>query len=140
MKTIIRNTRCDTTTAKLIGEARYGKTPEDSFTEYLYRTKSGKYFIHAKGGALSRCAGRDATGKPIPGETIDIVTAKTAADWIMDNIGPVEDYYLARDEGEREWATIKIPLSTKKTIEALKESTGKTVGQIVSEAIASYMA
>lgn len=133
MKKVVKKTLCDTDTAEQIGEARY-----EAFTEYLYRTKSGKYFIHGVGGADSRYASRDADGNPIPGEDIYLLTNPAAADWIMDNYGPTDAYYAVIFGAQKEWATIKIPAATKKQIDEIAEKSGITLGELISAAIASY--
>lgn len=55
MKKYINGSRYDTSTARLIGRDGYS-TPNDFsyWRERLYRTKSGKYFIHGEGGPNSK--------------------------------------------------------------------------------------
>lgn len=138
MKKVIKKVLCDTDTAECLGEARYGRTPEDSFTEYLYRTKSGKYFVYAKGGCLSRYAGRDEDGKPIEGEDMYLLTNPAAADWIMDNYGPTESYYAALNGLKKEWAKISVAASTKQRIDELCKREDLTVSELISKALDAY--
>ena len=54
MKKVIKGAVCDTDTAEEIGEARC-----QGFIDCLYRTKSGKYFIHGVGDASRLCKRRE---------------------------------------------------------------------------------
>lgn len=133
MKKIIKQTLCDTATAEEIGEARF-----ENFTEFLYRTKSGKYFIHGVGDASSRYASRDEDGNPIPGEDIVLLTNSAAADWIMDHYGPVDSYYRAKKGAKKEWATIRITAAAKEQIDELTEGKGMTISELISDALEAY--
>lgn len=133
MKKIIKQTLCDTATAEEIGEARF-----ENFTEFLYRTKSGKYFIHGVGDASSRYASRDEDGNPIPGEDIVLLTNSAAADWIMDHYGPVDSYYRAKKGAKKEWATIRITAAAKEQIDELTEGKGMTISELISDALEVY--
>lgn len=133
MKKVIKQTLCDTATAEEIGEARFG-----SFTEYLYRTKSGKYFIHGTGDASSRYSSRDEDGNPIPGEDIILLTNPAAADWIMDNYGPVDSYYAAKSGAKKDWTKISVASSTKAMIDELRKGTDLTVNELINEALEAY--
>ncbi len=133
LKKVIKQTLCDTATAEQIGEARF-----ENFTEHLYRTKSGKYFIHGVGGASSRYASRDEDGNPIPGEDIILLTNPAAADWIMDVYGPVGSYYAAKNGAKKDWTKISVASSTKAMIDELRKGTGMTVNELINEALEAY--
>lgn len=100
MKRTIKGTLCDTSTAEQIGESRY-----DGCTEYLYRTKSGKYFIHT------------VRNKGLVREDIYLMTNTAAADWIMVAYGPVDAYYDAKTGAKKEWAKISVSSTTKALID-----------------------
>ena len=57
MKKVINGALYDTETAKPLGKDSYSN-PRDfrHWVETLYRTKSGKYFLHGKGGAMTKYA------------------------------------------------------------------------------------
>ena len=57
MKKVINGALYDTETAKPLGKDSYSN-PRDfhHWKETLYRTKSGKYFLHGKGGAMTKYA------------------------------------------------------------------------------------
>lgn len=133
MKKIIKQTLCDTATAEEIGEARF-----ENFTEFLYRTKSGKYFIHGVGDENSRYSSRGEDGSWIPGEDIVLLTNSAAADWIMDHYGPVDSYYRAKKGAKKEWATIRITAAAKEQIDELTEGKGMTISELISDALEAY--
>ena len=55
MKKIIGGSKYDTDTAKMVGSNAYGQVGDFShWEEELYKTKSGKFFLHGEGGANSR--------------------------------------------------------------------------------------
>ena len=55
MKKVINGALYDTSTAKLLGEDSYSNPGDfQHWVETLYRTKSGKYFLHGKGGAMTK--------------------------------------------------------------------------------------
>lgn len=133
MKKIIKQTLCDTATAEEIGEARF-----ENFTEFLYRTKSGKYFIYGIGDENSRYSSRGEDGSWIPGEDIVLLTNSAAADWIMDHYGPVDSYYRAKKGAKKEWATIRITAAAKEQIDELTEGKGMTISELISDALEAY--
>lgn len=121
MKKTIKGTLCDTATAEQIGESRY-----DGYTEYLYRTKSGKYFIHSV---------RDMGLKR---EDLYLLTNTAAADWIMVAYGPVDAYYDAKTGAKKEWAKISVSSATKELIDELRGAYGMTANELISDALKMY--
>lgn len=133
MKKVIRGVLCDTATAEQIGEARF-----ENFTEFLYRTKFGKYFIHGVGDENSRYSSRSEDGSWIPGEDIVLLTNSAAADWIMDHCGPVDSYYRAKKGAKKEWATIRITAAAKEQIDEMVEGKDMTISELISDALEAY--
>ena len=55
MKKIINGAKYDTETAKMVAANSYGQVGDFShWEEELYRTRSGKFFLHGEGGANSK--------------------------------------------------------------------------------------
>lgn len=121
MKKVIKGAVCDTETAEQIGESRY-----DGCTEYLYRTKSGKYFIHT------------VRSKGLVREDIYLMTNTAAADWIMVAYGPVDAYYDAKTGAKKEWAKISVSSATKALIDELRGAYGMTANELISDALKTY--
>ena len=71
MKKIINGARYDTDTAKKLGFSQNAPESDlDWYEEALYRTKSGKYFIHGVGGPRTKYASPRGDGGWCSGEAI----------------------------------------------------------------------
>ena len=141
MKKVISGSLYDTSTARLVGEwdngGQYG-----SFTycsEELYRTRSGKYFVHGEGGPLTTYAvhhGNDTSGS----EEIRPMTYEQARAWAEEKLS-AEEY--AKEFGEPDEATgdekRQFPVQLKQTtidlLKRKKAETGMTYGELVELAI-----
>lgn len=87
MKKIINNRVYDTTTAQKCGEWDNGHYTSDFAycAETLYRKKTGEYFLHGEGHALSKYAGRsgDSSGW---GEQIIPLSYEKAQKWAEEHL------------------------------------------------------
>ena len=137
MKKVINGSLYDTETAKLLGEDSYSN-PRDfaHWRETLYRTKSGKYFLHGKGGAMTKYAVSVGQNEWSGGEKIIPLTLESAQKWAEEHLSG-DDYIKAFGEPE-ERTTIMISAATKARLSDIKAKTGKSFGEIVAEAVAKY--
>ena len=71
----------DTSTATAIGSYDNGSDEEDAFRAELFRTRSGYYFLHERGGASSRVGRVVGRGRCIGGEDIRDLTCAEAEEW-----------------------------------------------------------
>lgn len=136
MKKRINGVLCDTTTAEKVGEYATG-SDASALTESLYLTKSGMYFIHSEGGSDSRCAVRDASGKLIPGETLEVISDAAAGSWAREHYGASLDDLLSKVR--KQWTTIKIPVGLKAQLDELRSKTGETMGDILEKSVELYV-
>ena len=85
MKAIIDSKRYNTATAEEVGSYDYGHYPgSGDFSHWsatLYRTKSGAFFLHGEGGALTRFATHCADGGSCGGEKIIPLDTESALQW-----------------------------------------------------------
>lgn len=138
MKKIINGKRYDTDTATLIGSAGYGYPGDfEYWEENLYRKKTGEFFIHGKGGAMSKYSRMTGQNEWSGGEEIRPISFKEAQEW--------GEKYLDADEYEQVFGKIEedksqistwIPDSVKKEIEVLREK-GYTLADIFLAGIKS---
>ena len=137
MKKVIDGALYDTSTAKLLGKDSYSN-PSDCqwWGETLYRTKSGKYFLHGKGGAMTKYAVSVGQNEWSGGEKIIPLTLESAQKWAEEHLSG-DDYIKAFGEPE-ERTTIMISAATKARLSDIKAKTGKSFGEIVAEAVAKY--
>ena len=88
MKKIINGKRYDTETATEIGlgESMCGYTDFNWFTERLYRTKAGQFFLAGEGGPMSRWSRSIDQNSWSSGSGIVLMTASEARDWCEDHM------------------------------------------------------
>lgn len=126
MKKIINGKRYDTDTAERVGTWHNGQYTSDFryCSEDLYRKRSGEYFLHGEGGALSKYASSsgDSSGW---GENIRPLTLKQAQEWAEEHLdgNEYEKIFGAVDESS-EKTTTSISL-TPADLKFLKEQATK---------------
>lgn len=137
MKKVINGALYDTETAKLLGEDSYSN-PRDfrHWAEELYRTKSGKYFLHGKGGAMTKYAVSVGLNEWSGGEKIIPLDLESAQAWAEEHLDG-DEYIRAFGEPE-ERTTIMMSAATKARLSDIKAKTGKSFGDIIDEAVAKY--
>ena len=137
MKKVINGTLCDTDTAKKLGEDSYSNPGDfQHWVETLYRTKSGKYFLHGVGGAMTKYAVCVAQNEWSGGEKIIPLDLDSAQRWAEEHLDG-DEYIRAFGEPE-ERTTIMISAATKARLSDIKAKTGKSFGDIIADAIAKY--
>jgi hypothetical protein len=98
MKKVIHGKKYDTDTAKFIGYAGYSHPGDFSFwQETLYQKKTGEFFLHGVGGAMSRYARQTGQNEWSGGEKIIPLTREEAQKWAEKNL-EVEEYELTFGE------------------------------------------
>jgi hypothetical protein len=105
MKKIINGKKYDTETATPIGQYNNGKAVNDFryYWEQLYRKRTGEYFLHGKGGPMSKYAHSAGDGYD-GGEKIIPLSQDEAREWAEACLD-YDDYVAAfgePDEGEDE--------------------------------------
>ena len=133
MKKVINGALFNTETAKLLGFIEpEGKDKQYTYysKETLYRTKSGKYFIHGKG--------RKYDPSPLAnrwGEKIIPLTLDEAMEWAQKNLTD-EEYIMAFGEPEETQDTkialnISVSPEFKAMLVKVREKTGQSISQII---------
>ena len=138
MKKIIKGSVFDTTTAKHLGGYSYLKPGDFSyFSENLYKTRSGKYFIHGVGGSASIYAEQVSQNEWEAGETIFAVSLERAKEWAEENLDC--DLYIeifgAPSEVEQKIMTFSLDTNVESLLRAEQEKTGKNLSDIVSKLV-----
>jgi hypothetical protein len=138
MKKVIGGALYNTETACRIGTWDNGLNPNDFnyVEESLYRTKSGKYFLHGEGGGNSQYGewhGNSGSG----GEEIRPYTPAEAMEWAQENLD-ADDYAAAFGEPAeaaegREALNISLPRELKQRLEKMRSETGKSISQLIEE-------
>ena len=134
MKKVISGALYDTETAKLLGEDSYSNPGDFQYwVETLYRTKSGKYFLHGKGGAMTKYAVSVGLNEWSGGEKIIPLDLDSAQKWAEEHLDG-DEYIKAFGEPE-ERTTVMISAATKARLSDIKAKTGKSFGDIIAEAV-----
>lgn len=140
MKKVIQGVLCDTSTAKHLGSASYlGVRDFAHWSEELYRTKSGKYFLYGEGGPASRYAVTIGQNEWSGGEKIQLLSRETAMKWAEEYLDGDEYIAAFGDPEETEKAmSVVLPLKTRERLEVLKAETGMTFSEIIARAVDGY--
>ena len=87
MKMVINGRMYDTDTAELIGEWDNGHYYNDFHycEEALYRKRTDEYFIHGRGGAMTKYAEYRGNNCWFDGESIVPITVAEAMEWVDDH-------------------------------------------------------
>jgi len=137
MKKAINGAVYDTATATKLGEYDNGYPLADFsyFAETLYRTKSGKHFLHGEGGGNSRY-GEWHGNSGGPGEKIMPLSYEEAKKWAEANLDG--DEYIAvfgdPEEGESR-VYITVSAAARQRLEKARSESGKTLSEIVESLI-----
>lgn len=132
MKKVIDGKQYNTQTAKELGkyENMKGRQAPAYYCETLYLTRSGKYFLHGIGG--SRSFYRTVR------EEIQPMFPQDAAAWAEEHLKPSEYAALFEDTGaedEKKMLVVQVSAACKNKLQRIKETTGKTFGEIVEESL-----
>lgn len=138
MKKVIYGSLYNTETAKRLLEwdnRRYGSL--DFWSEVLYRTKSGKYFLHGEGGAMSKYARSCGSNQWSSGEMIIPMTEAAAREWAEDHVS-ADDFLKVFSASSEDLHTVAVSDQCFARLKALKDLTGKTFAQLVDVAVSQY--
>ena len=139
MKKVIKGAVCDTETATKIGSCDHDITNRLCWwSETLYRTKSGKYFIYGEGGPGSRYARAEDDGRWKSGEQIDVISRKAAEEWAEEHLSgdEYEAAFGVPDEVPR--ITIALTPENRKKLDEIRDASGAKLVEIVNDAIEAY--
>ena len=136
MKKVISGVLCDTETAKFLGEYQYLSRRDFHFVrDELYRTKSGKFFLYGEGGPASPYATKVAQNEWSGGAKIQLLPPEAARQWAEENLSG-DDYIAAFGEPEEDAQySVSIDAATKHRLDKLKTKTGKSLKQLIAEAV-----
>jgi len=145
MKKIIEGRVYNTETAKLLGEFSYSNRRDfNYFSEELYRTKSGAYFLYGEGGPASRYSKQVEQNSWTGGEEIRAMSPQGARAWAEEHLDADEyaEIFGEPDEAsdERDALNVSIPTALKFKLDRIREETGKSLTQIVEEILEAHFA
>lgn len=143
MKKVINGSLYNTETARKLGNWDNGEYGSFGYCEEtLYRTKSGKYFIHGEGGANSRYSRQTGSNSWSGGEKIITCTYDEAREWAEEHLDG-DDYIAAFGEPAEDGAEMclfRLTPAVKAQLGREVSKTGKTQSDIVLAALEAYFA
>ena len=139
MKKVINGKLYDTDTAKRVGSWDNGCSTNDFdyCSEDLYRKKTGEFFLHGEGHAMSRYASSSGDGRGW-GEAIIPLTFQKAQKWAEDHLNGDEYIALfgAPEEDDNKTAIhAYIPKASLAKLKDEQAKTGKSIGDIIDTLI-----
>ena len=136
MKRIIEGAKYDTETAKFIGSDSFSNSGDfNHWSEKLYRTKSGKYFLHGEGGPMSRYSRVVGQNEWCGGEKIIPLDRAGAMKWAEEHLGAdqyEEAFGEVTDDGT-EQLNITIPAALKARLWEMAEQQKTSVSALAEE-------
>lgn len=143
MKKIISRVRYDTETAKKIGAWQIDTESDlDRCEEVLYRTKSGKYFVHGTGGARTKYASPRGDDGWCAGEAIVPVSEDAARQWAEEKL-PADEYEMVFGEvgdGINDiQATVYIPAALAAKLYAKLDEENCSRNELILKALREYL-
>lgn len=139
MKKVIKGAVCDTETATKIGSCDHDIIDHlHWWSETLYRTKSGRYFIHGEGGPASRYSIADGDAHWKSGEQINVISRKAAEEWAEEHLSgdEYEAAFGVPDEVPR--ITVALTPENRKKLDEIRAKNGMKFVSIVNAAIEAY--
>lgn len=143
LKKIINKKLYDTSTATCIAEYSNPVSVSDFsfYRETLYRKRTGEYFIHGEGGALSRYASRDYDGMTW-GEDILPLTYDTARDWAehhMDVDAYQDEFGPAAEDDSRTVMSLSVRADTADMVRRAAGAAGCSISEYVERALRAQL-
>lgn len=142
MKKVMKGARYDTNTAKLIAdwESDQDYTGPSHVSEYLYRTKAEKWFLHGVGNSATAYASRNADGLAGPGEQIIPLSDNAARQWAEQHLTDTEvEYIFDTLYAETTQVAAYLPADLLKKLDTEKASSGRSRSDIIIDALRKYL-
>lgn len=140
MKKIINNKVYDTDTAVLIGNWNNDRHGFDYCSEYLFRKRTGEYFIHGVSGAMGRYAVSAGQNSWTGGEKIIPLDYDHARSWAEKNLTAKEyeaEFGEVTEDETTTIITLSMPLKIVETARRKAQETGKSLSAYISSLIVS---
>ena len=139
MKKIIDGKKYDTDTAKEVGyySSSYARNDFHFYEETLYLKKSGEYFLHGEGNAMSRYARATGMHGWDPGERIMPLTYDDARQWAEEHMD-ADDYEevfgeVPEDDDGKASINVRVSRAAADAIKRQSQITGLSVTKLIEQ-------
>jgi hypothetical protein len=141
MKKIINGKLYDTDTAKEIDCCSHGEGPRDFryYAEYLYKKRTGEYFLYGEGGPMSRYSVAVGNNSWSGGEKIIPLTLDAARKWAEENMEAdayMEEFGPVSESDERVTLSISLDEATASRIRREAQERGISVSALIASKFA----
>ena len=142
MKKIINNKRYDTDTAERVASAfsRLARNDFGYWEEYLYRKRTGEFFLYGSGGPASRYSVSAGQNSWSGGEKIIPLTVQEAMEWGEKNLDG-DDYEAifgkVEESDEKKIVTFSLSLDVIEMIKRQAAEKGCTMSEVIENIIRS---
>ena len=141
MKRIIDGRKYDTETATFVASCDNGRSIGDFeyVGHWLYRKRTGEYFLRSEGGANTRYAVQDGTGWA-GGSVIEPMRYDDARAWAEEHMGA--DEYEAEfgevpeSDGEDVVLSVRVSPATRERLRRMAAESGRSQGAVLDELVA----
>lgn len=137
MKKIINGKRYDTNTAKALGSDSFSNRLDFGFwEETLYMKRTGEFFLHGEGGAMSRYAVSMGNNSWRGGESIIPVSGEEAMKWAEKHLSAdkyEEIFGIPTEDGEKKNLCLSLDGSVIEAIRRKAAANGISLSDCVAE-------
>lgn len=143
MRQYVENRVYDTSTSRHVGgwDNGLGHTDPSYERSDLYRKGTGEYFLVEEGGGRTRLAVRDGR-RWVPGTLVTPLTFDEARSWVRENLGDAafRDEFDTSGQGRPKPMYLRLPMATKRKLEAESARTGSSQAHIIITALEEHFA
>ena len=137
MRKAIGSKLYDTETAREIGYASRGEGPRDPYwtLETLYKKRTGEYFLHGQGGAMTKYARPAGPNAWEGGERISPLTVSMAKEWADGNLDAEEclrEFGPIASDASRTVLSVSLPADTAARIRREAQEKGVSVSALIA--------
>lgn len=142
MNKIINGKRYDTETAKALAFDSYSNPSDFNYwSETLYQKRTGEFFLHGEGGAMSKYAESAGQNEWSGGEEIIPLSVDSAQEWAEEHLSAdeYEDIFgETSEDGSKHGVLISMTANTEKLLLRLAAEEGCSKSDLVERAIRFY--
>ena len=136
MKKVIKNKLYNTESAREVGYYQYSN-PSDChwYGETLYRKRTGEYFLHGEGGAMSQYGRKVGQNEWTGGESIIPIAYERARDWAekhLDADDYQEEFGSVSEGEERTVLSVSIAADVAERIRREAQANDMTVSALIA--------
>lgn len=141
MKKVINGSMYNTDSAKEMGFDSHGISSDLGWwCETLYRTKSGKFFLHGEGGPQTRYASHPTQNTWGYGEKILPVSEETAHEWAEEHLdGDTVERIFGATEEKTTRISVFLPADLVEKMDALGDEKHSSRAEIIAAALRKYL-